>query len=114
MLWLGWFGFNAGSAAAANGQAAQALLNTQISASAAAMSWMLLDWYVSSTPSVLAMLSGAVAGLVAITPACGWVDQTGAFFIGSLAGPWCFAGAALKRRAGYDDTFDGKNQSPSS
>lgn len=106
LLWVGWFGFNAGSAGTADAQAGHSALNTQISTSAGAISWMLLEWSIKSKPSVLGMLSGAVAGLIAITPACGWVDQTGAFFIGMLAGPWCYTGAYIKQRFGYDDALD--------
>lgn len=106
LLWVGWFGFNAGSNNAANARAGMAGLNTQIATSMAAMTWMITEWIIFKKPSVLGMLSGAVAGLVAITPACGWVDQTGAFFIGFLAGPWCFACARIKNYAGYDDALD--------
>jgi Amt family ammonium transporter len=106
MLWVGWYGFNAGSAVAANSLAGQALLNTQIATSVAALSWMFVEWGIRKKPSVLGMLSGAVAGLVAITPACGWVDQTGAFFSGLFAGPWCYGGAQLKHVIGYDDALD--------
>jgi Amt family ammonium transporter len=106
LLWVGWFGFNAGSAVAANALAGQAGLNTQIATSMAAISWMSTEWIIKNKPSVLGMLSGAIAGLVAITPACGWVDQTGAFFIGLFAGPWCYGGAQIKHYAGYDDALD--------
>lgn len=106
LLWVGWFGFNAGSAVAANGRAGYAALNTQISTSMAAITWMLTQWIIEKKPSVLGMLSGAIAGLVAITPACGWVDMTGAFFIGVLAGPWCYGCAQIKHYAGYDDALD--------
>lgn len=106
MLWVGWFGFNAGSASAANPLAGIAMLNTQIATSMAALTWMFTEWAIKKKPSVLGMLSGAVAGLVCITPACGWVDQTGAFFIGVLAGPWCYGWAQVKNYAGYDDALD--------
>jgi Amt family ammonium transporter len=106
MLWVGWFGFNAGSAVAANALAGTAMLNTQISTSMAALTWMFTEWIVKKKPSVLGMLSGAIAGLVCITPACGWVDQTGAFFIGVMAGPWCYGWAQVKNYAGYDDALD--------
>lgn len=106
LLWVGWYGFNAGSAVSANSLAGQAMLNTQIATSMAAMSWMFTEWAIKKKPSVLGMLSGAVAGLVAITPSCGWVDQTGAFFIGLFAGPWCYGGAQLKHYVGIDDALD--------
>lgn len=83
-----------------------ALLNTQIATSTASFVWMLLDTTLRGQPSVLGMLSGAVSGLVAITPACGFVDPTGAFFIGFLAGPMCYYGARLKHSFGYDDALD--------
>jgi Amt family ammonium transporter len=82
-----------------------ACLNSQISASIGALSWVFLEWSVSR-PSVPGALSGAIAGLVAIAPSCGWVDQTGAFFIGLIAGPWCYLCAKLKSYAGYDDALD--------
>mmetsp|Transcript_20085 Transcript_20085/g.28768 ORF Transcript_20085/g.28768 Transcript_20085/m.28768 type:complete len:324 (+) Transcript_20085:467-1438(+) len=106
MLWVGWFGFNAGSAFAANERAAFALLMTQLATSASALSWLATEWVVRGHPSVSAILSGAIAGLVAITPAAGYVDQTGAFFIGFLAGPICYFGAQVKHRLGYDDALD--------
>ena len=106
LLWVGWFGFNAGSAVGANGLAGYAAWNTQLATSMAALSWMFTEWAIKKKPSVLGMLSGSIAGLVAITPACGWVDQTGAFFIGLLAGPWCYLGAQIKHYAGYDDALD--------
>ena len=77
MLWVGWFGFNAGSAGAANGRAGYAMLVTQISTAVGALSWMAIDWIVCGRPSVTGMISGAVAGLVCITPMSGFVDQTG-------------------------------------
>ena len=106
MLWVGWFGFNAGSAVSATGRAGYAMLNTQISTAIASLTWMMTDWYWNGQPSVLGMISGAVAGLVSITPACGYVDQTAAFIIGLLAGPICFFGAILKHYLGYDDALD--------
>ena len=99
-------GFNAGSAVSAGIRAGVALLNTQIATSAASFVWMLLDTHVRGQPGVLGMLSGAVSGLVAITPACGFVDPTGAFFIGFVAGPVCYYGARLKHSFGYDDALD--------
>ena len=107
MLWVGWFGFNAGSAVAANALAGIALANTQIATAAAALSWMATEWLVQKKPSVLGILSGAVAGLVAITPAAGFVDPSGALYIGLIAGVVCFAGAVwLKKALGYDDSLD--------
>jgi Amt family ammonium transporter len=107
MLWVGWFGFNAGSAVAANALAGIALANTQIATAAAALSWMIIEWLVQKKPSVLGLLSGAVAGLVAITPAAGFVDPSGALYIGLIAGVVCFAGAVwLKKALGYDDSLD--------
>jgi len=106
MLWVGWFGFNAGSAVSAGERACFALLTTQISTATAALTWMISERAVRGKPSVLGMVSGAVAGLVAITPASGFVDQTGAFIIGLLAGPVCYFGAQLKNHLGYDDALD--------
>ena len=98
MLWVGWFGFNAGSATSANFGAGFAMLATQIATSMASISWMLTEVIMRADhkPSVLGMVNGAVAGLVAITPACGYVDMTGAFIIGVVAGPVCYFGARLK------------------
>jgi len=106
LLWVGWFGFNAGSAVAADSRAGFAMLTTQIATGTASLTWMLTEWAVRKQPSVLGMVSGAIAGLVCITPACGFVDQTGAFVIGFLAGPWCYFGAQLKHKLGYDDALD--------
>jgi Amt family ammonium transporter len=107
LLWVGWFGFNAGSALAANATAGMAMAVTQISAAAAALSWMFLEWALRSKPSVLGMISGAVGGLVAITPAAGFVDPVGALLIGIAAGVCCYWGAtSLKRMLGYDDSLD--------
>jgi len=107
LLWVGWFGFNAGSAVAADGAAGMAMAVTQIAAAAAALSWMFIEWVVRKKPSVLGVISGAVSGLVAITPASGFVGPTGALFIGLIAGGACFWGATtLKRIAGYDDSLD--------
>jgi Amt family ammonium transporter len=107
LLWVGWFGFNAGSAAAANALAGIAMANTQIASAAAALSWMLVEWIFQKKPSVLGMLSGAVAGLVAITPAAGFVDPSGSLYIGLIAGGVCYAGAVwLKHAVGYDDSLD--------
>lgn len=108
MLWVGWFGFNAGSAVAANGNAGMAMLATQIAAASAGIAWMLAEWFTGEKkPSLLGLCSGAVAGLVAITPAAGFVDPVGAFFIGLIAGILCFlACTKLKTALGYDDALD--------
>ena len=107
LLWVGWFGLNAGSAVAANGAAGMAMAVTQIATAAAALSWMFIEWIIRKKPSVLGVISGAVSGLVAITPASGFVGPTGALFIGLIAGIACFWGATtLKRMAGYDDSLD--------
>ena len=107
MLWVGWFGFNAGSALAANGTAGMAMAVTQIATAAAALGWMFIEWISHGKPSVLGIASGAVAGLVAITPASGFVGPMGALVIGAVAGVACFfAAAKLKRAFGYDDSLD--------
>ncbi|MCH7550825.1 MAG: type II secretion system F family protein [Proteobacteria bacterium] len=107
MLWVGWFGFNAGSAVAANGSAGMAMAVTQIAAAAAALSWMFAEWISRGKPSVLGIVSGAVSGLVAITPASGYVDPFGALVIGLVAGLVCYWGAVvLKPKLGYDDSLD--------
>ncbi len=107
MLWVGWFGFNAGSAVAADGRAGMAMLVTQIAAAAAALAWMFVEWAAKGKPSVLGIISGAVAGLVAITPAAGFVGPKGALVIGLASGVICFWGAtSLKRALGYDDSLD--------
>jgi Amt family ammonium transporter len=107
LLWVGWFGFNAGSAVAANGNAGMAMAVTQIAAATAALTWMFVEWGLRGKPSVLGIISGAVAGLVAITPASGFVDPRGALIIGIAAGVACYWGAtALKNALGYDDSLD--------
>ena len=107
LLWVGWFGFNAGSALAADGRAGMAMLVTQIAAGAAALSWTAAEWAVRKKPSVLGTVSGAVAGLVAITPGSGFVLPMGGLVIGLVAGAVCFwAATSLKRRLGYDDSLD--------
>lgn len=107
LLWVGWFGFNAGSALAANGLAGMALAVTQIATAAAALSWMACEWLLRGKPSLLGIISGAVGGLVAITPASGFVLPGGALVIGLVAGVACYWGAAwLKIKAGYDDSLD--------
>lgn len=107
MLWVGWFGFNAGSELAADGVAGMAMAVTQIAAAAAALAWMFAEWWSHGKPSVLGIATGAVAGLVAITPASGSVGPMGALVIGVLAGIGCyFAATRLKRAMGYDDSLD--------
>jgi ammonium transporter, Amt family len=106
-LWIGWFGFNAGSALTAGPRAGMALAATHIAASAAALSWLAVEWGLRGKPSVLGGISGAVAGLVAITPAAGYVDPSGALIVGLIAGVVCFWGATwLKHKFGYDDSLD--------
>jgi Amt family ammonium transporter len=107
MLWVGWFGFNAGSAVAANGTAGMAMAVTQIATATAALAWMFAEWLSHGKPSVLGIASGAVAGLVAITPASGTAGPMGAILIGVAAGVGCYIAAAkLKRALGYDDSLD--------
>ncbi|PWL19675.1 ammonium transporter [Falsochrobactrum shanghaiense] len=107
LLWVGWFGFNAGSAAGANALAAVAMLNTQVATAGAALAWMLVEWAISGKPSVLGIISGAIAGLVAITPAAGFVNPTGALFLGIIAGAICYVAAVkIKHALGYDDSLD--------
>jgi Amt family ammonium transporter len=107
MLWVGWFGFNAGSELAADGVAGMAMAVTQIATAAAALAWMFAEWKVHGKPSVLGIISGAVAGLVAITPASGSVGPMGALAIGAAAGVGCYwAATSLKRAMGYDDSLD--------
>ncbi|MDI9777294.1 MULTISPECIES: ammonium transporter [Pseudomonas] len=107
MLWIGWFGFNAGSAAAANGTAGMAMLVTQIATAAAALGWMFAEWVFHGKPSALGIASGVVAGLVAITPAAGTVGPMGALVIGLVSGVICyFCATTLKRKLGYDDSLD--------
>ncbi|MCY1415701.1 Ammonia channel [compost metagenome] len=107
MLWVGWFGFNAGSAIAANGTAGMAMLVTQIATAAAALGWMFAEWITHGKPSALGIASGVVAGLVAITPAAGTCGPMGAIVIGLASGVICFfAATSLKRAAGYDDSLD--------
>ena len=107
MLWVGWFGFNAGSAVAADGAAGMAMLVTQISTATAAVAWMFVEWGKHGKPSALGIVTGAVAGLVAITPASGSVGPIGALVIGLVSGIVCFWGAtSLKAKLGYDDSLD--------
>jgi Amt family ammonium transporter len=107
LLWVGWFGFNAGSAAGASPLAGAAMINTQVATAAAALAWMFAEWIVIKKPSLLGIISGAVAGLVAITPAAGFVNPTGGLIIGILAGVGCYVAAVhLKKALGYDDSLD--------
>jgi len=107
LLWVGWFGFNAGSAVTSNVQAGMAAVATQIATAAAALAWMVAEWVIAKKPSVLGMVSGAVAGLVAITPASGFVNPTDSLVIGLIAGVVCYISAVhVKKIFGYDDALD--------
>ncbi len=107
LLWVGWFGFNAGSAVTAGGRAGMAMLVTQVATAAAALAWASAEWMKHGKPSVLGIISGAVAGLVAITPASGFVDSSGALIIGVASGAICFwASSSLKKALKYDDSLD--------
>jgi len=107
LLWFGWFGFNAGSAAASNGLAAQAFINTNTATAVAALAWMFTEWAVTKKPTVLGIASGMIAGLVAITPAAGFVNIVGSVIIGAIAGFICyFSVTAMKPKLGYDDALD--------
>ena len=107
LLWVGWFGFNAGSALAADGVAGMAMMVTQVATAAGALTWMFVEWGLRGKPSVLGIITGAIAGLVAITPASGFVAPGGALAIGIAAGLVCYGGATwLKNRLGYDDSLD--------
>ena len=107
LLWFGWFGFNAGSALGANGLAAVAFVNTQAAAAAATVSWVLIEWIVNGKPTILGAASGCVAGLVAITPAAGFVAPLPSVLIGLISGIICYvAVAVVKNRLGYDDSLD--------
>ena len=107
MLWVGWFGFNAGSAVAANGTAGMAMLVTQIATAAAALGWLFAEWLTHGKPSALGIASGVIAGLVAITPAAGTCGPMGAIIIGLSSGVICFfCATSLKRKLGYDDSLD--------
>ncbi len=107
LLWVGWFGFNAGSAVSSGGSAGMAMLVTQIATAAAALGWMFAEWLIHGKPSVLGIASGAVAGLVAITPASGTLGPQGALYLGIIAGVICFYAATnFKRIMGYDDSLD--------
>jgi Amt family ammonium transporter len=107
LLWVGWFGFNAGSALAANGSAGMAMLSTQVATAAAVLVWMAIEWIVSGKPTAVGVATGAVAGLVAITPACGSCGPMGAIAIGAAASILCYLCATkLKSALGYDDSLD--------
>jgi Amt family ammonium transporter len=106
LLWVGWFGFNAGSALTAGGSAALAFTTTQTAAAAAALSWMLLEWLLAGKPSALGIASGIVAGLVTITPAAGFVTPGWAIVMGLMGGAVCYGGVMLKHKFHYDDSLD--------
>ena len=107
LLWVGWFGFNAGSGLAADGLAGNALMVTHIAAAAAALTWALMDWFIDKKPTIVGISTGAVAGLVAITPASGFVGVTGALIIGIIVSIVCFCMVAyVKPKLGYDDSLD--------
>ena len=108
LLWVGWFGFNAGSAGAANGRAAMAMTTTMVAAAIAALAWMAVEWKIKGKPSVLGIITGAVSGLVVITPASGYVDAAGALIIGALGGAVCFLSAAFIKEKLHlvDDSLD--------
>jgi Amt family ammonium transporter len=106
ILWFGWFGFNAGSALASNGLAAAAFITTHVAASAAALSWTFAEWIHRGKPTTLGAASGAVAGLVAITPAAGFVGPVSAIIIGGIGGVICYMGVLAKSKLGYDDSLD--------
>jgi Amt family ammonium transporter len=106
LLWVGWLGFNSGSAVAANGNAGMAMLVTQAATATASLVWMFAEWITRGKPSVIGIISGAVAGLVAITPASGFVDFSGAMMIGAVAGVVCFWACSLKFKFGFDDSLD--------
>ncbi|MGQ9524713.1 MAG: ammonium transporter [Armatimonadota bacterium] len=106
VLWLGWFGFNAGSALAANGLSAVAFLNTNTGAAAGILGWVFAEWLKTGKPTFLGAISGLVAGLVVITPACGFVEPWAAIIMGAVAGAVCYAAVSLKPRLGYDDSLD--------
>lgn len=107
LLWFGWFGFNAGSALAADGLAANAFVTTHIATAAAGLTWALIEWWHNGTPTILGAATGAVAGLVAVTPACGFVNPMNAMFIGMIVAVVCYiAVAIIKGKLGYDDSLD--------
>ena len=107
LLWVGWFGFNVGSELAVDSTAALVLLNTQLATAAAAMAWLLIEWIMKGKPSMLGGVSGAITGLVAITPACGFVGPMGSIILGAVASAVCFwSTSSLKNHLGYDDSLD--------
>jgi Amt family ammonium transporter len=106
LLWVGWFGFNAGSALAANGGATVAFVNTNTATGAAVLGWMISEWLGSGKPTAVGAATGAVAGLVAITPAAGFVEPWASIPIGAIAGFFCYKACSLKTRLGYDDALD--------
>jgi Amt family ammonium transporter len=106
ILWVGWFGFNAGSSLAAGKIATLAFFTTQVAAGAAALSWVIAEWMIKKKPTTLGAVSGAVAGLVAITPAAGFVSPISAIIIGLIAGVICYLAVLLKSKIGYDDALD--------
>jgi Amt family ammonium transporter len=106
LLWFGWFGFNAGSALASNGLAANAFVVTHVASAAAALSWIILEWLHRGKPTTLGAASGAVAGLVAITPGSGFVGPMAALIIGTLVSVICYGGIMVKSKLGYDDSLD--------
>jgi Amt family ammonium transporter len=107
LLWVGWFGFNAGSNLEATGTAVLAMVNTVVATAAAAFSWMVAEWMIKGKPSMLGLASGAVAGLVAVTPACGFIGPMGAIVLGLVAGVLCLWGVTgLKKLLGIDDSLD--------
>ncbi len=107
LLWVGWFGFNAGSAGAANGTAGLAMVTTFAATAAAALAWQMVEWATRGHPSLLGLVSGAIAGLVAVTPAAGFVGPMGAIVLGLIAGVGCFCACrALKNALKYDDSLD--------
>jgi Amt family ammonium transporter len=106
LLWFGWFGFNAGSALTSGGLASNAFVTTNTASAAAAMSWLFVEWVQRGRPTALGVVSGAVAGLVAITPAAGFVSPLSSIIIGIIAGALCYSAVNLKHRLGYDDSLD--------
>lgn len=106
LLWFGWYGFNAGSEFRVDGVTAVAFLNTDLAASFAAISWLLVAWWIERKPKFLGLLTGAVAGLATVTPAAGYVSPTSAMLIGLVAGAVCYGAVALKNRRGWDDALD--------
>ena len=107
LLWFGWFGFNAGSALAANELAANAFVTTHMATAAAGLTWALMEWWHNDSPTILGAATGAVAGLVAVTPACGYVNPMNAMFIGIMVSIFCYLAVVLiKCKLGYDDSLD--------